>query len=176
MDRRQSIQIPTKLKLEQSQSASNFKTFLLYRQLQILYRFYNLIQHDVLLTSTIFLVANGPIVSAYVLIANGSSVTFEQLFMFLNGGVNCFFIALVQLGAMAKLYGESSRVIRDVKKLSQSATIIHPNILMEKWLKRYLKSLTPLVAKMGSVNFLDKLTPVTILNFCLVQIVNLLLL
>ncbi|CAL8128789.1 unnamed protein product [Orchesella dallaii] len=151
----------------------SYNNFLLYRQLQVLNRYYNLIQQNVLLTSMLLLVTNGLVVSAYVMLSNGRSVTFQQLFMFLNGGLNCFLIIVIQFGAMSKLYGESVMTIQNVGK-SLAQVTLDPNRSI--WIRKYMRSLTPLKVSLGSVNFMDELTPINLLNFCLMQIVNLLLL
>ncbi|CAL8092348.1 unnamed protein product [Orchesella dallaii] len=156
-----------------SNNDSNIDNYLVYRQLQILNRYYNIIQQNILLTSTLVLVTNGLIVSAYVMLSNGSNVTILQIIMFLNGGSNCFLVILIQIGAMAKLYGESTRVIQNLKK---SVTQGEVSGKKQKWIERYLKSLTPLRVAVGSVNFIDELTPINLLNFCVNQIVSLLLL
>ncbi|CAL8092342.1 unnamed protein product [Orchesella dallaii] len=156
-----------------SDNDSNIDNYLVYRQLQILNRYYNVIQQNVLFTSTLVLVTNGFIVSTYVMLSNGSNVTVLQLFQFLNGGSNCFLVILIQIGAMAKLYGESSMVIQNLKK---SVTRRDMSGRKRKWIQRYLKSLTPLRVAVGSVNFIDELTPINLLDFCVSQIVSLLLL
>ncbi|CAL8092345.1 unnamed protein product [Orchesella dallaii] len=156
-----------------SDNDSSIDNYLVYRQLQILNRFYNVIQQNVLLTSTLVLVTNGCIISTYVMLSNGSNVTVLQMFQFLNGGSNCFLVILIQIGAMAKLYGESTRVIQNLKK---SMTQREISGRKRKWIQRYLKSLTPLRVAVGSVNFIDELTPITLLDFCVNQIVSLLLL
>ncbi|CAL8128997.1 unnamed protein product [Orchesella dallaii] len=156
-----------------SDKNSSIDNYLVYRQLQIMNKYYNIIQQNVLLTSTLVLVTNGFVVCTYVMLSNGTNVTVLQIFMFLNGGLNCFLVILIQIGAMAKLCGESSRVILDLKK---SVGQREMSGRKRKWIKSYLKSLTPLRVALGSTNFIDELTPINLLDFCVEQIVSLLLL
>ncbi|CAL8092351.1 unnamed protein product [Orchesella dallaii] len=156
-----------------SENDPSIDSYLVYRQLQILNRYYNLIQQNVMITSTLVLVTNGFIISTYVMLSLGADVTVLQIFMFLNGGFNCFLIILIQIGAMANLYGESITTIKDLKKSAAQGKI---GVRKRKWVERYLKSLTPLKVAVGSVNFIDELTPINLLDFCVNQIVSLLLL
>ncbi|CAL8132758.1 unnamed protein product [Orchesella dallaii] len=156
-----------------SENGSSFDNYLVYRQLQILNRYYNVIQQNVLISSTLVLVTNGFIISTYVMLSNGRNVTVLQLFMFLNGGSNCFLTILIQIGAMAKLYRESDKTIKELKRNLAKGKMIGMKC---NWIRRYLKSLTPLKVAVGSVNFIDELSPITLLDFCVNQIVSLLLL
>jgi len=145
----------------------------IYRELQILNRYYNKFQQNVFINVVLFLSLPAMIIGAYILIAFGSKIKLHEVFMFSCFVVDGLVAVLVVFSVMASVN------LGAVKGIQYLRSKIIPSILdkrARKSVEMYLRSFQPLKVYIGEMNFVDKTTPFTLLCFCLAQIVNLLLL
>jgi len=72
---------------------------------------------------------------------------------------------------MGQVYPASQLLIVEIK----SQVMSEKNGWDRKWISKYLTSLLPLRCNIGYANYVDMLTPFSILSFCIDHIVNLLI-
>jgi len=156
--------------------ASNLKKNLpYYRQLQILGRYYNLIQQDGLVIMTMVILMLAFIVSFYGMIELGSSGTSSamELAVLAVSGSQAMLFLLLYTTALGKLHVEVSGLCKRIK------TQLIPRISDKndkKWVERYVRSCQPLKCYIGYSGFVDELSPLVVNDFCINQIVTLVLL
>lgn len=142
-----------------------------YSKLQVLVRFYNKIQQDALIV--VFLVFSGYalVLSVFAILHNGYSLTTLQLILFACIGIDGFLAIIVICGAFARLHTKST----DTLKYLQTKFVCSTKKSGFKGVKMTLASFTPLQVNFGSVNYIEKMMPMTKLDFCILQLMNLLL-
>ncbi|CAL8136974.1 unnamed protein product [Orchesella dallaii] len=143
-----------------------------YRELQLLSRLYNWIQQDVIIIALTNMTVFVFIVSLYALILMGSHASVPHILFFSSVVLLGLLVIVVCFGTFAGLHTQSTKLIVFLrKKVNLSVWKPHKKRLIE----RYSWSLREIKVSIGQVNFVDKLTPVIMLNFCISQIVSLLL-
>jgi len=75
---------------------------------------------------------------------------------------------------MVKLYTASNSVTDSVKE--QVLMQVGLKVGERKWIERYRMSLPSLKSYIGNVNYVEEITPLEMINFCIDQTVSLLLL
>lgn len=146
----------------------------LYRQLQLLVCYYNKIQKDAVIVVLLVFAGYALVLSLFAIIQNGFSLTLLQAILFGSTAVDCLLGIVVMCGSFARLHTEST----DTVKYLQTEFLYRftgAQRLGSKQIKRLLISLTQLQVNFGSVNYIDRMTPMTIFDFCMVQLTNLLL-
>jgi len=156
-----------------SLNPSRVRSPLVYRELQLLNRFLNCIQQDLLLPLILYFNTIAFVLSMYVLISRGTSLGLPELFMFSQASVNTFVVTLVFFTVSAMVNTESKAAIKYFH--SKVVVNVNPAGRGKRWGRKFFMSLPPLKVGLGSVNFVDKLTPITLFNFSFSQIVSLLL-
>ncbi|CAL8133083.1 unnamed protein product [Orchesella dallaii] len=152
-----------------------------YRQLQILERFLNRIHQDVITGAMLNMLIVSIIISAYSLIHLGSKISVPHLILFSCLLVDCIATIVLGFGAFALVHTESTITLEFLKNL------LIPRLELKylccigigkfdlKKIKKFVGSLYPLKVQIGNTNFVEKTTPITVLEFCIGQTVNLLL-
>jgi len=145
----------------------------IYRQLQILCRYYNLFQQNGLIFSNYFLTCIGLILSSFSLISNGFNLSLFELLLFATVSQDTILVLLIYGTTMGQLYSTSKKFCFNVKK-----QVLTKRMSMHdrKWADCYTNSFRPLKCYLGCVNFVDELTPLVMLNLCINQTVSLLML
>lgn len=145
-----------------------------YKQLQVLVRYYNKIQQDAFIV--VFLVFSGYalVLSVFAILHNGYSLTTLQLILFACIGIDGFLAIIVICGAFARLHTKSTDTLKylQTKFVCSYVTTKKSGF---KGVKMTLASFTPLQVNFGSVNYIEKMTPMTMFDFCILQLMNLLL-
>lgn len=144
-----------------------------YRQLQILDRYYNKIQQDVIIILFTF---SGYlfVIGAFAIINNGSEAITLQLIVFVLVIVNGIAVLLVIFGAFAKLSMESDDTLKYLKRRFLSDYYSSKGS-SSKEIKRFVLSMAPLQVNFGSVNYIGQSTPILLVNFCIHLLQSLLL-
>lgn len=145
----------------------------LFRELQILSQFFNIIYHDVVHVSFIFLVMIAFTGSFYVFVKFGFQITFPLLLLFIAVWMDGFIGITVVLGMFAKLHQNSKEVLVFIKEK------VIPGLSGRKERLRFgkiLNSFSSLKVRIGDVNYVDQLTPLRVVEFCCEQLVSTLLL
>lgn len=168
----QSILQPNHKCVGNSKPAPIFKSLSVYRELQILTHRYNSIQQDVIIITMIWIVMVAFIGCFLVLISFGFSIHIPLLLSFLCILLDAFLAIIVIFGNFGKWHTKSSMVIQFLKRKMN----IKGNAREGRWVSKYLSSMPILKVRIGSVNFVDRFTPLIMVHFCFAQIVNSLLL
>lgn len=152
------------------------RLFKVYQMLQVLCQYFNVLHQDS--TIIIFLAANiyTFIICLYSLITVGSGISLAHLFLFSCGFLNAFLGIVVCFGLFGQVQKASGHVLMLLLTRALPSTKNYSTQQDRRCMKINLKSLRPLHVRIGNVNFVDALTPVVLLDFCTVQLVNLLLL
>lgn len=143
-----------------------------FRHIQVLTALLNGIQKGptILVMQSAFVVIGGLALS--ILVENlDLGVAFVSIALLLT--VNCFMDILIILGQMARVNQKSNGLIRTMR-VRQSAIGTSPQD--RKWEKRFYRSCSALKIMIGSVNFVDELTPLNCFQCSISLAINLLLL
>jgi len=133
----------------------------LYRELQILNRYYNNLQQDVFIYVALFISLTAVIPSAYIVIAFGPMLKVPEFFLFSFAIFNGLVVILLFFTVMANVNSEAVEGIQVVRSK------FLPLVLGKrerKWVEAYWHSLRPLKVYIGSTNFVDKATPFMLLK------------
>lgn len=147
------------------------KILTIYRQLQIHNLFFNKINQDVIVITVIGNMVYSFTIAMYALLKFTDHVSLPQLVIFGNITLACFIVIIVVYGIFAKVNETSIKVLAYIREYVLPE--INGSNLERKWLKRYVKSLSPLKVQIGQVNHVDNFTPLVMLQFCVGQICNL---
>ncbi|CAL8068859.1 unnamed protein product [Orchesella dallaii] len=157
----------------QLSSSTKNDRFELYRELQVLNRYYNLTQQKQLIPATIIYMQLLFITGVYEIVALGySRIGTVGILWCAEIAGESFVIDLVYSSMQSKVHVMSKDGIRAITER------IVPGLSdrrKRRWLQRYTRSLQPLKTFIGTVNYMDEETPLNLLNFCVNQIVSLLM-
>ncbi|CAL8122224.1 unnamed protein product [Orchesella dallaii] len=155
------------------------KIMLQYRQLQILIRLLNWIQQDLIIVAVLNLFLILIIISTYALISMGWHISIPHFILFSSALLDSIVADVFCFGAFAQVHSESSSTLVYLKKKFLPKMELEKRSLLKrgelKLLKKFVLSMYPLKVRIGGVNFVEKFTPIAILDFCVAQIVSLLL-
>jgi len=150
-----------------------YKLFPVYRQLQLLNRYFNGLQQEAMIFVVLILIPMTVIFGVYTLVEMGSKISTPEFMFFFSSGFDGLVVIIVYFTVMSKVNSGAE----DAKKfMRRNVTARISETKLRKWVRVYSKSLQPLRVCVGSVNYVDQLTPFTLLDFCVSQIVSLLLL
>ncbi|CAL8130034.1 unnamed protein product [Orchesella dallaii] len=145
----------------------------LYRQIQILNQYYNAIQKNDLIIAHEYVLIMAVIISVFTLISVGTEVFLPRFILHSLNGFDTAILLLVCNTIMGQMHSASKQFCTKNKDQILSNKLASKHT---KWIQRYLKSCAFLKCNVGDVNFIEELTPLVMLNFCINQIVSLVLL
>jgi len=143
-----------------------------YRQIQILSRYYNNIQQGKLIVSNITLLMTGLVISFYTIITLGLEVSVPELVLFATVAQDAVLALVMYNTFMGQLYKASKSVNGLIKASILSTVSVTED---RKWIVKYLRSFRAVKCYVGYTNFVDELSPLVFLSFCVDQIASLLL-
>lgn len=144
----------------------------IYRQLQLMIRFFNGVNSDVFTSIFIFIIGVACVVSLFAFIAVKSAMSIPQ-FVILGSAAGQVVICMgFGYGIFGGIDDDS---IQTLQAFRTSNACLESRI-EQKVCAKLVKALSPLKVMIGSVNYVDKLTPITLIDFFLGILVNLLLL
>lgn len=149
------------------------KRLQVYRELQILSTLYNVIQKDTVMCTFISSIICCIVVCLYCLITLGSGISLPQFIMFSVILADTVMGIIVMFGTFSKVNQKSLNVLEIIK---EKVVTMFLKKQERNWLNKFVRSLPPLKVLIGDDNFVDKATPLVLLDFCLGMLVNLLLL
>ncbi|CAL8145300.1 unnamed protein product [Orchesella dallaii] len=119
----------------------------------------------------------GFVTGLFGVVSLGSKVPAGSLCFFVLVFVVALASVMLRFGIYACLYSESCLTLKFLRTrlLPAMERKSHRGKWRLKWMKRYLESFYPLKVRMGEVNFVDKLTPINLLQFGVAQTTSLLL-
>ncbi len=144
----------------------------IYRELELMTRLFNRINQNGFISNIIFLLGVSFVISLFAFITIKDAMPILQFVIMASALVQTYICLLVGYGIFGGLYDDSSQTLKAFKS---------PNFNLgtrneRKVVTKLIYSLQPLKVMIGSVNFVDKLTPVTLIDFCIQQLVSILLL
>lgn len=142
----------------------------MFRGIQILVDEFNRFHATYLILNKIFVFTVALVLGVYSSIRLSYILPAPQMLILRWGAVDCLVGIVIDFGVKAQIYLVSS----ELKTKHRNAVL--RNLLQNKWFNRWVKSCPDLKVKIGSVNYVDKSTPLHLLSFCLDQVVSLLLL
>jgi len=148
--------------------------FRYYRQIQILSRYYNLIQQDILVNTNLGMIMSGIILSAYALLTIGiHNISFAELVMFATVVHDGVLLLLLYTTFMSKLFETSMGFVGKINYGVLSRMVLQTK--KRKLVEKTMRSFKPMKSYLGYANYVDKSTPFVMFDFCFTQLVNLLL-
>jgi len=143
-----------------------------YRELQILSRYYNLTQQNLLIGLILLIVQVTLIISIYLIVSSGNRMPIVELFMFTTLAVCCLLVDVVYSSFLCRVHSSSKDVVESVKAKVLPKT---RNKYARELIRRYQRSMRPMKTYVGYSNYIDEKTTLNLLGFCVDQIVNLLM-
>lgn len=150
----------------------------LYKQLQLILRFYNQINQDIFVIVVLQLVGLGIIIGLFALISSWSVITNLQCFVLLFVLLQSAFGLMICFGNFAGIYEDSLDFIARLRLPCFIKMSFNCRRDVRQFVKnrKVIKSLFPLKVRIGSVNYVDRFTPITFTDLCFGTVVNMLLL
>ncbi len=153
-----------------------FSNIRLYKQLQILIIYYNLIHCDIFVAFMLAITIICIVIGQFAIITSWAVITFVQVAVLACCTLQALFGFVICFGNFGGIYADSSKYLASLRspvsstlnKVSQAYTL--------RCQRRRVKALQALKIKLGSVNFVDRFMPVKLLDFCCGVLVNMLLL
>ncbi len=147
------------------------KILKLYKHLQILISYYNQIHQDAFMTAYMCFVGVAIIIPSYALISSWSALGTVQFLILMWIGGEAVFGLIYCFGNFGGIYCDSYELIGALRNPTffrdRKRKVLH---------RRVVNSLKPFKIMIGSVNFIDQLTPFSFIEFCFDRVVDLLLL
>ncbi|CAL8068663.1 unnamed protein product [Orchesella dallaii] len=140
----------------------------IFRQIQIITIEFNDYHQKYNSVTKLIVMGLGIVIAMFALIRLHGNLLAPQFLIF-GSTVMEFFCAIVFS------YGVKACVYLVCKQLMHDTQAMH-SLQRHKWFRRYFKSWPILKAYLGSVNYIDQLTPLNVMDFSITQLVNLLLL
>lgn len=147
------------------------KVLITYRDLQVHNLYFNQIHLDVNVIVVMWAMAYSFTVAMYALLKYANQVSLPQLVIFVNATLATGIVIIVVYGIFAKVNVISQNVLAFLRE--RVLPEMKGSAVERKWMKRYLRSLSPLKVRVGQVNYVDNFTPLVMLQFCFGQICNL---
>lgn len=140
----------------------------MYKEIQLLITNYNWIHGGILSNALTIFVSSNFIVAAYVIIALYSEISIPQLLLFSLNAIDCFL-------AMLLCDGGFKAIVNNVSQNTLAKVTALSCVMRKPIMRRYVKSWPVAKIKLGSTNFYDRETPLNLIQFCISQVVGLLL-
>lgn len=146
----------------------------MYNQIHIIVQYYNNIQQNLPIIFYLAFSIFAFVLSTFALVKNGTNTAPIEINLFGSAAMDGCYALVVIFGTFGRLHMETSNIVKylQIRFMSENKNIRGYNLKLNK---RLMLSLTPVKVQFGSVNFIDRMTPIVALDFCFVQLANLLL-
>ncbi len=150
----------------------------LYKQLQLILRYYNQLHQDIFVIVLLHLVGLCIIIGLFAVISSWNIITNVQCLVLTASALQAIFGLMILFGNFAGIYEDSLSFIANLRlpRTNTASTISGNEKHSLEKNRKIAKSLFPLKVRIGSVNFVDRFTPITFIDFCFGIVVNMLLL
>ncbi len=166
-----------KLGLDNSRCANHREGICkLYTQLRILICYFNQIHQGAFMTAYVCFVGVAIIIPSYALISSWSLLGKVQFVILLCIIVEVSLGLVYCFGNFGGIYCDSKKLIGTLRNSTNIESRDPTRRENEKLRKKQVNSMRPFEIMIGSVNFIDQLTPFIFLDFCFKRVVDLLLL
>lgn len=147
----------------------------LYKELQILLCYFNKIHEDIVMSTGLYFMGVTFVIGIFALMTNWETANVFQFIVMTVGASQSFVGIMALFGTLGGIFVDSVKTIGSFNT-KRARVEWRGNLRQCKVHSKIVKSLKPLKIKIGSVNFVDRLTPVTFIDFCFGILVNMLLL
>lgn len=144
------------------------KNVMVFRQIQLIFVEFNAYHQNYLCVAKLYQMVAGLVLSLFAIIRLWDSLLFPQRIIFVTGVVEFATGIMFVYGTKANLYLTSRALLAQVKRMHSFS--------QNTWFRKFTRSWPILKVYLGSVNFIDELTPLVTMNFVMSQLVNVLLL
>ncbi|CAL8146805.1 unnamed protein product [Orchesella dallaii] len=142
-----------------------------YYKLRILHRHFSKVQEGFIIAALLFVANAYVILGFYMLITFGWSLPLPKIVFFMFCEVDCLLIIIIYCGVFGGLHSETEETLLLFRKRFMPSLQGKNRKLKD----RLVKSFQPLKVAIGVSNYVDKLTPLVMIQFCIDQMVSLLL-
>lgn len=145
---------------EEADPSSYPPSVIAYRTLYILGLLQNEIQKDPLsqVIATALIILQSVSTSTLIRVKSKSGIVFTIVLGLIS--MDTIIALIFILGVMAQVYTQSKDSLRNCKRALTYNFRIKP-----KWTQRFLISCAPIKVRFGSINFIDRMTPLNCVNF-----------
>ncbi len=148
----------------------------IYKQLQILVCYFNNIHQNIFAINLLSLVGSCMVIGLYAIITSWSVMTNIQFLVLSAAASRALVGFMLCFGNFGGIYTDSLQfiyVLKNPTKLVRGEMRTSNELKLQR---KLAQSIQPLKIRIGSVNYVDKLTPIRFIDFCFGILVNMLLL
>lgn len=153
-----------------SSTIPNWTLVKLYRELQLLLCYFNRINQDIFISTLLYFISIGNVIGMFAFITGRTEMSFMQFWIMGSAASQSYLCIIFGYGTFGKIFNDSYKLLKAFSAVKVSMKE------QNKFYRKSVKSLQPLKVMLGSVNFVDQLTPIALIDFFLGILVNLLLL
>lgn len=139
----------------------------IFRQIQLMLISFNQIHRSAAIIGAVFQTVFLLTISSYGLLGLHETLVPPQIMFFVSGALQTVIIIVLVFGTLGSVYRNSTNFLTDVKGMNK--------LRMNPWFRRVLKSWPIQKVGFGKVNFLDSMTPFTLMHFSISCTLNMLL-
>ncbi len=143
-----------------------------YKRIQLMMRCFNGVNQDYFIPILLFAIGVAYVIPAYAFLTVKGAMSVPQLVIMGSATGQCVICLFVGCGIFGGIFENSSEILSTFR-----TTIVQLGTRRErKVCEKFVRSLCPIKVMIGTVNYLDKLTPITFFDYFLGILVDLLLL
>ncbi len=162
--------------IKKSTSGSRNRRYIqMYKQIQLLVCYYNQIYQDIFTTTLLVFVGLCIVIGLYALITSFEFVTPLQFLVLGAAASQAIFGMLICFGNFGGIYDDSLNILAGFRSRSNFSDFGGGGLKEFRLQKKFVNSLQPVKIKLGSVNYVNRMMPITFIDFCFDILVNMLL-
>lgn len=152
--------------------SAKYNLIQVYKQIQIIVCYYNQIHQNIFTIVLINLIGVCIVIGLFAIITSWSFITVIQLLVLGTITIDSFIAMVICFGNFGRIYGESVKILAAFQLNIAGTRCCKSEFVLQR---KLINCLMPTKIMIGSVNYFDKLTPITFLNFCFTLLVDMLL-
>ncbi len=143
-----------------------------YKKIQLMMCFFNRVNQNYFIPVLLFLIGISYVIPSFAFLTVLSTMSIPQIFIMGSASYQVVICLFVGCGIFGGIYDDSIETLHAFR----TANIQLETSKERKLCAKLVRSLCPIKVMIGSVNYIDKLEPITMSDFFLGMLVNLLLL
>lgn len=147
----------------------------LYKQIQLLVCYYNEIHQDIFTNAVLWFVGLCIVIGLYAIITSFSIIAPLQLLVLGSASSQAVIGFVLCFGNFGAIYDESQNILAGFRTRAILSQFSSTQLTEYRFENKVAKSIQPVKIKLGSVNFVDGMMPITFIDFCFGMLVNMLL-
>ncbi len=152
------------------QGKTNWRTWLVYREVELMSTEYRNLYSYYMTAVVMICVIFQHIITLYACLEFGMKLPLPSYLLFLITTVNDGVVLVGMYSTLSNIFTTSQDILEKQLRLATGKTAMSP------YFRRYHKSCKILKVYIGSSNFVEPLTPLVVEEFCIQQVISLLLL